>query len=174
MAGREDFSGEVACLNLRMVLELLAFSSLTANKEKYASAHSDFIKHWNAKRLLRNLGRLHPDFYPTPIAFDNQDAEGIKHFAPVTEPHLTQDEFVFLYGVTSQVLHSQNPYNQGTGVVDFQISIAEWVKRIQTLLSTHYMRLVDSDSLWVVFMTGPDDGKVHVTRADPRLPGAPV
>lgn len=170
VAGREDFSGELACLNLRKVLELLAFASLTANKEKYAKAHGDFARQWNARRLLANLERLHPGFYPTPIVLADQDSSGVKNFADVTEPYLTQEDFVFLYNKTSQVLHSPNPYRHDRGVIDFGHSIAEWVHRVQTLLSTHYMRLVNNTSLWVVVMKNPIDGKVHVMRADPRPP----
>lgn len=168
IAGREDFSTELACLHLRKALELLAFASLTANRGKYAEAHRNFTQHWNAKRLLENLERIHPDFYPRPVTLDNQERNGIKNFTDVTAGYLTREDFVFLYDTTSQVLHTRNPFSREPGTIDFGYSIAEWVGRIQALLSTHYMRLVDSASLWVVFMKHPEDGRVHVLKADPQ------
>jgi hypothetical protein len=174
VADREDFSAELACLNLRKVLELLAFASLIANKEKYAEAHETFARHWKAKSLLTNLERLHPDFYPTPIAFGEPNADGIKTFVDVKEPYLTRDDFEFLYDQSSQLLHTQNPYGQVVSVLDFRLSLSEWVHRIQTLLSVHYMRLVGSTSLWVVMMQHPEDGKVHVFKAEPRAQDAPA
>lgn len=168
VAGREDFSAELACIQLRKTLELLAFASLVANKDKYAAAHSDFAGHWNAKRLLANLARIHPYFYPTPIALDQVDSAGIKNFRNVSEPYLSREDFVFLYDTTSQALHSRNPFRTDPAVIDFRVGVAEWVGRIQTLLNMHYMRLVDSDTLWVVIMKSPDDGKVHVMRAEAR------
>ncbi len=168
VAGREDFSAELACIQLRKTLELLAFASLVANKDKYAAAHSDFASHWNAKRLLANLARIHPNFYPTPIALDQVDGTGVKNFRNVSEPYLSREDFVFLYDRASQALHSRNPFRTDSAVIEFRVGVAEWVGRIQTLLNMHYMRLVDSDTLWVVIMKSPDDGKVHVMRAEPR------
>lgn len=174
VASREDFSTELACLHLRKALELLAFASLTANRGKYAQAHRNFTQHWNAKQLLKNLERVHPDFYPRPITLNNQERSGIKHFTDVTTGHLTRVDFAFLYDKTSRVLHTRNPFSREPGTIDFRYSIAEWVGRIQTLLSTHYMRLVDSTSLWVVFMKHAADGRVHVLRADPQPSDGPI
>jgi hypothetical protein len=168
VADREDFSGELACLNLRKVLELLAFASLTANREKYAEAHAKFAQHWKAKLLLTNLAKLHPDFFPKPIAFGEPHSDGTKNLVDVKEPCLTRDDFEFLYDQASQVLHTQNPHGDAVRVVDFRLSLSEWVQRIKTLLSVHYMRLVDSESLWVVMMRHPEDGRVHVYQAEPR------
>ena len=50
VANREDLSAELACLHLRKALELLAFASLVANKNKYAAA----IKPRYQRRVLSN------------------------------------------------------------------------------------------------------------------------
>ncbi len=165
--GREDFDAELVCVQLRKILELIAFASLTANKERYAEAHADFQSHWNAKRLLLNLERLHPHFYPKPVQFDRQDEKGIKHFADVTEGYLTRDEFVTLYQKCSEVLHARNPFRSDPRVINFDRSIKEWVDRIQKLLAVHYMRLAGSEKLWVVVMQHPEDGKVHALTSEP-------
>lgn len=165
--GREDFDAELVCVQLRKILELIAFASLTANKERYAEAHADFQSHWNAKRLLANLERLHPHFYPKPVQFDRQEEKGIKHFADVTEGYLTRDEFVTLYQKCSEVLHARNPFRSDPRVINFGRSIKEWVGRIQKLLAVHYMRLAGSEKLWVVFMQHPEDGKVHALTSEP-------
>lgn len=163
----ELFAYESVSLHLRKILELIAFASLTANREQYANAHSRFRSHWNAKRLLDNLGELHPSFYPQPIRHAGTNDAGQHNFEPLHDGFLTQDEFVTLYDKCSSVLHTWNPYRDGPRVVDFGYAPMEWVERIQLLLGLHKMTLSGSDSIWIVQMNHPDDGKVHALTADP-------
>ena len=65
--GREVFDVELVFVQLRKVLELIAFASLTANKDKYCAAHANFATHWRAKSMLEELEKINPDFYPMPI-----------------------------------------------------------------------------------------------------------
>jgi hypothetical protein len=166
--GREDFDGELVCVQLRKTLELIAFASLTANKEKYAQTHADFATDWNAKRLLTKIEKIHPEFYPKPVEFAQQDPTGVKHFAEVTEGFLTRDEFVTLYNKCSEVLHAWNPFRTDPKIVNFGYSIRDWVGQIQRLLAVHWMRLVDSENIWLICMQYPEDGKVHALTAKPQ------
>jgi hypothetical protein len=166
--GSPDLAAELASLQLRKILELIAFGSLTANRDKYAGAYSNFASHWNAKRLLESLDRIHPHFYPRPIRLDRTDAAGIKHFEDIKEGYLTRENFVLLYDATSEVLHTRNPFRGGDPTIQFKHTLQEWVGQIQALLSMHYLQLVDSSDLWVVVMHDARDGKVHVLPAAPR------
>src|SRR5258708_7730918 len=67
---------EIIALSFRKCVELIVFSSLVAHKDTYSKAHSEFEKHWNAKRLMENLRKLHPDFYPVPIEFRKNSRPG--------------------------------------------------------------------------------------------------
>lgn len=147
-------------MHLRKLLEQIAFASLSAHKQAYAKVHNDFETHWNPKRLLTKLEKIHPDYYPKPVAFANEDSRGVKHFADVAEGFLSKSDFVFLYDKCSAVLHTWNPFRTDARVVDFEHSIQEWVRRIQRLLNEHWIRLVGTDDVWLVQMSAPD-GKVH-------------
>ena len=59
---------ESACLQLRKILELVAFGSLVANKDAYTAVYGNFSKKWDAGDLLKELGRSQSRFfYPFPI-----------------------------------------------------------------------------------------------------------
>ena len=58
---------ETIGLQFRKIFELIAFASLSANKKLYAAAYANFAKHWEASKLIANLHRINPDFYPVPI-----------------------------------------------------------------------------------------------------------
>jgi hypothetical protein len=134
-------------LHLRKTLELIAFASLVANKERYTEVYQDFQKHWNAKRLLSNLHNINVDFYPRPVEILVTNGDEIS-FEEVTEGYLTQDEFVELYGHASEMLHVKNPFRHLS--FDSRYSFSEWIDRVVRLLSVHQMRLVDTSKYWIV------------------------
>jgi len=164
--GREDFDSELACVQLRKALELIAFASLSANKVQYSKAYRKFSKHWNAKSLLNNIEKIHPDFYPKPVVFSEDISQG-KHLLEVKEGFLTRNEFVELYDKCSEVLHARNPFRTGPKIINFRYSIKEWIERIQKLLALHQIRLVDTQDIWLVQMQHPQDSKVHAFPASP-------
>ena len=69
---------ETIGLQFRKIFELIAFASLSANKKLYAAAYANFAKHWEASKLIANLHRINPDFYPVPIVI-----------TPAAEPKIT-------------------------------------------------------------------------------------
>jgi hypothetical protein len=169
--GSELFDYEFVSVQIRKSLELIAFASMTANKKLYAEAHANFANHWKAKEMLKNLNHLHFGFYPQPIILDNLKELGgkhFKHFENVKDGYLTQEDFVTLYELCSEVLHTWNPFANKVRHIDFKRSVAEWVQRIERLLKLHRMRFVDREEIWVVDMATSTDGKVHAFVATPR------
>lgn len=156
---------ELAALQLRMVLESIAFASLSAHRDAYASVHAKFAQHWKAALLLKELAVIHPEFYPQPVRFDHVKEGGIKHFARA-DGYLTQEEFIELYDVCSQIIHMHNPFGE-LKPIDVRLSLGEWVARIQALLDTHFICMHGIEQLWVVHMSGRSDGGVQVAVAEP-------
>lgn len=103
-------SVETAALQFRKVVELIAFSSLIANKNIYSEIHTKFSKHWNAKLILQDLERIHPDFYPQPIHQMPTDKPGIQsEFVPRNNDYLTKEQLIELYDECGGLLHAENP-----------------------------------------------------------------
>lgn len=165
--GNPVFDYEFVSVQLRKVLEFVAFSSMIANKRIYAAAHADFSRHWRAKRLLEDLEKLHPNFYPQPIKFGHVTESGVKHFDKVKNGYLTRDDFVTLYDLCSETMHTWNPFTDKDRRIDFKRSVVEWVRRIEGLLKMHLMQFVDRDEIWVINMERPEDGKVYAITGAP-------
>jgi hypothetical protein len=163
--GSQVIDQELVFLQLRKILELIAFSSLTANREKYAAAHKKFATFWRAKDLLSGLEKINPDFYPMPVQRPEIQPNGTKHCAAV-DGFLTKDDFVSLYDVTGDFLHVRNPFGNQDPVVRMRYSVSQWLARIQALLALHIMRLVDGN-LWMVEV--PEQGPVHMWLAEPSV-----
>lgn len=167
--GSEAHNYEVVSVNFRKVLELIAFGSLTANKSAYSAAYADFAKHWNAKRLLKNLERIHPEFYPKPLLPPDVQSEGPRHlhFELLSDGFLTREEFVELYNLSSQTIHTRNPFSETTTTIDFRISVSDWIIRIESLLRLHLLRLAGTQHVWVAELSSPGDNKAHAYVANP-------
>lgn len=162
--GHQAIDQELVFLQLRKILELIAFASLTANREKYAAAHKKFATFWKAKAMLEDLEKLNPEFYPMPVQKPTLQPDGVKHFAAV-DGFLTKDDFISLYDLASDFLHVTNPFSVKDPVIKMRYSVSQWLDRIQALLALHVMRLVDGN-LWIVEV--PERGPVKMGMADPR------
>ena len=163
--GKELFDYEFVSVQLRKSLELVAFSSMTASKELYSKQYAKFANHWRVKKILESLRKLHPHFYPQPIKLDHVKDDGTKHFEQISDGYLTQEDFVTLYDLCSECMHTWNPFTKKERHINFKISVSEWVSRLELLLKLHLMQFVDRDEIWVVEMENVNDGRVHAFKA---------
>ena len=162
--GREEFDVELVFVQLRKVLELIAFASLTANKDKYSAAHTQFATHWKAKRMLQELEKINQDFYPMPIGPPQLQPNGVKHCPAVTDGFLTTEDFAFLYDKTGDILHVRNPFSPQDPKLNIKYGVKQWLSRIELLLALHIMHLVDGKR-WIVEI--PISGPIHLWTAEP-------
>ena len=160
---RTEFDTELACLSLRRVLELIAFSSLAANKAEYELHYPEFDIHWKAEKILLKLALVNPDFYPVPVT-----TEGNNHLSPSTKECLSKEQFSFLYNKCSDVIHTWNPYRKEPRTVNFERPLGEWAELIWNLLGVHYLTIAKSDTKFIVQMHHPSDNLVHVYVAAPK------
>src|SRR5438132_13869194 len=91
--GTDVFDIELVFVQLRKVLELIAFASLTANKAKYSAAHATFAEHWKAKLMLKELEKVNPEFYPVPIGQPQLHANAVKNIQTATDGVSMQEDF---------------------------------------------------------------------------------
>lgn len=162
--GHQAFDQELVFLQLRKTLELVAFASLIANREKYSATYEKFASHWNAERVLNDLEKVNPEFYPIPVN-EPEERDGIKHCSRVAEEFLTKEDFVTLYDKCGKMLHSRNPFTTEGTRIPLVYSVKQWVSRIQTLLRLHITHLVSGD-VWIIQV--PTEGRVLAWSGSPR------
>ena len=153
---------ESICLQLRHILELIAFASLCANRAAYAAVHKDFASHWNAELLLRDLARVNPDFYPVPEIELPSTTPGVKtHVEELKDGFLTKDEFVHVYKKCGAMMHAGNPFGSKTGHHYFEKSIPEWRAKLLKLLNVHRVKVLGHPGFWLIHMKEDGDEEVH-------------
>ncbi|HLI17408.1 MAG TPA: hypothetical protein VKV22_03950 [Rhodanobacteraceae bacterium] len=152
---------ECIYLQLRKVLELVAFGSLVANRVLYSKVHRNFAKHWNARLLVKDLHRVNPNYYPRAIReVTPEDPAQPVQFVD-REDGLSESEFVELYERCGRVLHADNPFGSKVDWEQYRQEITHWRQKLLNLLNSHTIRLVDEARFHLVHMKEPADEEVH-------------
>ncbi len=146
---------ESVCLQLRMVLELIIFSSLVSNKDAWRKSLDGLRKAWNIKKIMKDLRGIHDKYYPEP-------KEKVGDF-------LAEDRLVTVYDQLNRIIHAENPLGTGVNLRLYMESVPKWLEWIMGLLTEHKVFLYHHPNVfyWVRMFGGPE-GDVLCTpiRAD--------
>jgi len=148
------FTEEFIFIQIRKILELVVFGSMSSNIALYEKTYADYTRHEHAKNILKNLKKINPNFYPLPLQQVESDKESI-HLENVENGYLTKEDFIFLYDTSSQIIHAPNPYAVAQKI-DLKMSINDWMHRIASLLWFHKMQLAGTDEFWFVYLVHPE------------------
>ena len=155
---------ECLVLQVRKILELVALGSMAVNESAYKKAYESFHKHSHADRIPHDLQRINPDFYPMPAKQERATAEGVDHHLVISsdadESFLRKSDFCKVYDKCGGLLHAQNPFGSARDYGYYEKNVGIWMRKIERLLSTHTMRLVNDDNLYLIHMNA-SDGNPH-------------
>jgi hypothetical protein len=159
---------ESMCLQIRKILELVAFGSLVANKEAYTAVFTKISRAWNANDILVELEKVNPDFYPVPIVELPSGIPGVqmRHEKRVGD-YLDETEFKEVYGRCGAMAHAANPYGKGIDYGYYARMLPEWRTRIMNLLNAHNIQLLGNPGIYLIHMTEHGDDRVKFYRFQP-------
>ena len=157
-------SAEMVSYQLRRILETIAFSALAANKELYETHHGDFDKHWKAAKILNKLEAIHPDFYPKPLEYISPGNYRIKN-----AESLSKQRFTSLYDITSEVLHTWNPYRIEPHGLDIKRPFQEWIELIYCLMDVHQISIPHLGITYICHLNHPLSGKTTLYVTQPNI-----
>ncbi len=134
---------ESACLQLRMVPELITFASLVSNKDAWRKSQDELRKDWNTKKIMKDLRGIHARYYPEP----KEEAGDF----------LTDDRLVTVYDKLNKIIHAENPLGTAFDLRYYKETVPKWLDWIMGLLSEHKVFLYHHPnvSYWVRMFGGP-------------------
>lgn len=155
---------ESMVLQVRMILELIALASLAAHKSLFEEQQRKFSAHWDPVRILKDLEKLNPSFYPQPIVERPSKATGIvNELDEMKSGSLTRDELIEIHGRCGNVLHARNPYAKELDYASYERAIPKWMERIIKLLNCHKIEMFgDTQRFYLVHMKEDQDDLVHM------------
>ena len=152
---------EFCVLQIRKILELIALSALVSDVDVYREKLDNIEKMWNARLILREIEKIHPNFYPQPVYIDPNNKYNI---IDIKEDYLTKDLFVKIYEKCGKILHQASSFLNAKDI-EFEYkqvwnNISEWRRLIIRLLNTHIVKLYNSD-LFYFIMADKETGMPH-------------
>ena len=148
---------ESAALQIRKVLELVAFASLVTHEQIYSETFKNIDKEWHAIYIIRKMEKINPNFYPVSLFYEETSQTLTKR----TNNYLTKNKFKEVYGRCGNILHRPNPLKVLVGDRYYQEQadfIYESLESIRNLLEIHVIQLVKDDIVWVIHMNSNADG----------------
>lgn len=154
---------ESICLQLRMLLELIVFGSLVSNQDVWEGSQKELQSSQDISRKIRELKRLHPGFYPSPVDLDASSEGGEPTYR--TEGFLSEDKLIEVYGRLGNILHAENPLGKETDYRFFIDSVPGWLSEVIKLLECHRVYLYHRpEEFYLIKMFGDVDGELMPIR----------
>lgn len=150
--GGNVFDIENICLQIRKLLELIAMSSLIMNKEAFEKAEKSFKNMWNAKLILKDIKRIHPQFFPMSISGTlSKDDKGTWVMGEITHEPLNEDSFCKIYDKCGAALHIPNPFSENEQLFhELGEKIPIWLDKIYLTMENHMVFLYGTDLAYAV------------------------
>ena len=161
---------ESICLQFRMLLELIVFSSLVSNKDVWQKSQKELQSSQDISKKLRELKRLHPNFYPRPV--DLEGSPPGKEPVDQVEGFLSEDKLIAVYGQLGNILHAENPLGRETNYRYFIDSVPGWMSQVASLLECHKVFLYHRpEEFYLIKMFGDVDGELMWIRFKATVEG---
>lgn len=153
-----EFDDEFMWLQLRQIVELVAYSAIAADEERYAALRQEQDKNADYRvdskpaKVLKHLSQISPHFLPKSLGVMVPQADGTKHFESGPEVAIL-DRFLDIHDTAGQHLHAINPFNE-EDVKDLEVRLAAARRRIET--ETRYLKgvLWDHAKFGLLFQSG--------------------
>lgn len=137
-----EFDDEFMWLQLRQIVELVAYSAIAADEERYAALRQEQDKNADYRidskpaKVLKHLSQISPHFLPKSLGAMLSQPDGSKHFEQGSEVAVL-GRFLEIHDTAGQHLHAINPFNEAD-VLDIKARLLVARRRIET--ETAYLK----------------------------------
>ena len=185
-----DTDNEFMWLQVRKVVELVTFASISSDETRYAALRAeakdnpDYTRDWRVGDMLKGLAKITRHFLPIPIGNVQVVNEGRWHFDAGQEKQ-TLERFVEIYERAGEHLHVPNPFGEASLVrhhellVTSRAQLVADVEYLTNVLWTHAKVGLEFDphtseprdaanpiSAWLVRLGNLDNDDVHIVLAE--------
>lgn len=179
MAGKSGMRAQIAeefCyLQFRMICEIIAIGCLIMHGD--VRVRGDLFTSYKADWIIKELGKLHPRFFPTPLENEDDMSGDIGAMVARKSGFLTQSDLAILWSRHAGArLHRGTARNvlAGDKVLDLK-SIGGWRDKIVNLLNRHTLTSADELTMYHFVMQLEGSGEVgwDIFEAIDRSPKIP-
>lgn len=152
----EEATVEVATLQIRKILELLAFGFVLATGEKAIPAYVSFVKYKNVKEFFSQLQKVNKDYYLQPVIQKQNELGEMQWIYPVVDEYLTPEDFDILFEHCDRVLEPRRVGALPVSLEQCKTANLRWYDKIVRLLNAHLVHPENNDVAYL-FQMGASD-----------------
>jgi hypothetical protein len=162
-----EFDNEFMWLQVRQIVELVAYSAIAADVQRYAALRQEQDKNADYRvdskptKVLKHLSQISPHFLPKSIGTMVQQPDGTKHFEAGPQTAVL-DRIIQIHELAGQHLHAINPFNEAD-VKNLKVRLA--VARERIVAEVAYLKGCLWDHVKIGLQFVPDES--------PRTPASP-
>ena len=154
---------ESMVLQVRMITELVALASLAANKSIFEQNRTKFEDYWHPKKILRDIEKLNPNFYPRPIVeVPLRNSRAKNELVSMKTGFMKREALIQVHRECGKRLHAQNPFGEAVEYDYYERMVPEWMEGIKNLLNCHQIKLLNGNRFYLVHMQEERDNHVHM------------
>lgn len=163
---RDRFVIESHALQIRKLIELIAFSLVAIHRVKYKEyrekAGKDFKNDWNGRDIITNIMSLNPDmFFKASEKGFNLQNDGTKQIQLKPEKDCyTLKRLAKLHSRCGGILHVENPWKLSSKVEQFHNELPSIIRKLCNTLQDHVVLVNhwdNNESTALLFTLGGED-----------------
>ncbi|EIK2268851.1 hypothetical protein [Vibrio cholerae] len=155
---------ESTSLQIRKVLELVAYLSILVNGDKLNSKERN---EYHAKKIVELLNEKTTIFYPFPSCVIEKSDGKEKNIIPLFhESSLSQVEFKEAYQLCGKVLHAQHPLKTKVNFQDIKRKNHNYLQRLKSLMTQHTIPVKRPNGVYTFLYVKVDFSE----RSNPKYP----
>jgi hypothetical protein len=152
----EEATVEVATLQLRKILELIAFGFVLAAGERAIPAYASFVKYKNVKEFFSQLYKLNKDYYLQPVLQKRNEEGEMQWIYLAAGEYLTPEDFTILFEHCDRVLEPRRLVTWPMSLEQCKTANLRWYSKIVRLLNSHLVQPEDNKVVYL-FQMGASD-----------------
>lgn len=155
---------ESTSLQIRKILELIAYLSILANGDKLNSKER---MDYHAKNIIENLETKATLFYPFPsYIIPPEESGGEPTLIPIGYANaLSQSEFSAMYQLCGNILHAQHPLKCDVDIENVITKNKHTLRKLKQLLSYHTVGIKKEEDKYTFLHVEIDFSNSENTRA---------
>lgn len=159
----EEAAVEIATLQLRVILEILAFGFVLTIGEKAIPAYASYTNYKNLEEFFIQLRKFDQDYYPQPVIQEKNEQGQMQWSFPDANEYLTPDDFITLFKHCDFIIEPRRVGSMPISIEQCKAANLLYYKKIVRLLNAHLVH-IDNYNKAYLFQMGALNAQPTITQ----------
>ena len=152
-----ETSLDIVAFQLRKMIELIGFASMSAHLENYKALKPAFAKEWKFSDIMRRIERINPDCLPRPVEKVRLSEPGIDwRISFPLDNRMEVRELIQWHGQLNVFAHAKNPFKSMPDVSEQLKLLNSIMDSLRDHMWQHLYMIEKADNGYVIELNDVD------------------